>query len=184
VTRWHQRNDPATIRAAVMKRDGGRCAECGIEAEKIQKARMGIGCPFAFEFDDPTYVGEYLRAQWVAYALGIDIQNGSYNFRGNEFLRGVIEQTYYAEQEIRQQWHEWGLNEADNLPFKYRNASLWEADHIVPVAEGGGGCGPDGYRTLCLRCHRSETAKLAGRLAAKRRAAKEASVPTLDLRPA
>lgn len=45
----------------------------------------------------------------------------------------------------------------------------WEADHIRPVAEGGGGCDHTGYRTLCCPCHRAETKKLAGRLAAKRR---------------
>jgi hypothetical protein len=45
---------------------------------------------------------------------------------------------------------------------------LWEADHIVPVVEGGGECGLDGYRTLCLRCHRSETAALARRRAEAR----------------
>jgi len=45
----------------------------------------------------------------------------------------------------------------------------WEADHIVPVVEGGGGCGLDGLRTLCLACHRRETAALAGRRAKQRR---------------
>jgi len=30
---------------------------------------------------------------------------------------------------------------------------LWEADHIVPVVEGGGSCSLDGLRTLCVRCH-------------------------------
>ena len=39
----------------------------------------------------------------------------------------------------------------------------WEADHIVPVCEGGGCCGLDNLRTLCLPCHRAETAVLAGR---------------------
>lgn len=47
----------------------------------------------------------------------------------------------------------------------------WEADHIVPVAEGGGQCGLKGYRTLCIRCHRAETRALAARLAVRRRAA-------------
>lgn len=45
----------------------------------------------------------------------------------------------------------------------------WEADHIVPVSEGGGGCGIDGYRTLCIECHHGETALLAGRHAARRK---------------
>ena len=33
----------------------------------------------------------------------------------------------------------------------------WEADHIVPVADGGGECGLDNYRLLCRRCHVSVT---------------------------
>lgn len=30
--------------------------------------------------------------------------------------------------------------------------SLWEADHLVPVVEGGGGCGLENLRTLCIPC--------------------------------
>lgn len=45
----------------------------------------------------------------------------------------------------------------------WANRTLWEADHIVPVCEGGLHCGLDGYRTLCLMCHRSETEKLRKR---------------------
>jgi hypothetical protein len=29
----------------------------------------------------------------------------------------------------------------------------WEADHILPVADGGGECGLDNYRLLCRACH-------------------------------
>ncbi len=174
VKAWHERNDPTTIRRVILERDGGKCAQCGIEAEKIRQAFRGVGCPHLFEFDDPDgYVGEYLRAQRVAAALGVPIRNGSHEFRGNEFLRSVIDQTHWAEQEIRAQWHEWGLNAADDLPFEKRDSSWWEADHIVPVIEGGGGCGPEGYRTLCLRCHRLETAALAARLAQSRRLKKQ-----------
>ena len=46
---------------------------------------------------------------------------------------------------------------------------MWEADHIIPVSEGGGVCGLDNYRTLCLRCHKLDTARLAGRLADRRK---------------
>lgn len=47
----------------------------------------------------------------------------------------------------------------------------WQADHTVPVVEGGGECGLDGMRTLCGACHKQETAKLRARLAERRRAA-------------
>ena len=47
---------------------------------------------------------------------------------------------------------------------KSLSAQKWQADHIVPVAEGGGLCGLDGYRTLCSQCHGVETGKLRKRL--------------------
>ena len=42
--------------------------------------------------------------------------------------------------------------------------SLWDAEHILPVTEGGGECDLDNIRTLCLRCHRSVTAQLRERI--------------------
>jgi 5-methylcytosine-specific restriction protein A len=44
----------------------------------------------------------------------------------------------------------------------------WEADHIVPVVEGGDS-GLDNVRTLCLPCHREETAALRERLRSRPR---------------
>jgi len=38
--------------------------------------------------------------------------------------------------------------------------SLWDADHIVPVVEGGGECDLENIRTLCLHCHRHATMQL------------------------
>ena len=45
--------------------------------------------------------------------------------------------------------------------------SLWDADHIRPVAEGGGQCDLDNLRTLCLPCHREATADLRRRLSVR-----------------
>lgn len=45
----------------------------------------------------------------------------------------------------------------------------WHMDHIIPVVEGGGSCGLENLRTLCVPCHKQETAKLAGRRAEARR---------------
>jgi 5-methylcytosine-specific restriction endonuclease McrA len=61
------------------------------------------------------------------------------------------------------------LCELQALGFNY-SGPMWETDHIVPVVEGGGGCGLDNLRTLCVPCHKLETALLAKRRAeAKRR---------------
>ncbi len=52
-----------------------------------------------------------------------------------------------------------------------RRKSLWDADHIVPVVEGGGECDLANLRTLCLLCHRANTAALRLRLRSKDRVA-------------
>lgn len=49
----------------------------------------------------------------------------------------------------------------------------WQADHIVPVIEGGGSCDLSNLRTLCTDCHKAETAKLAKRRAEARKAANQ-----------
>ena len=55
---------------------------------------------------------------------------------------------------------DWGLREGSRK-------SMWDADHIVPVAEGGGQCDLSKMRTLCLRCHREATSALRLRLMKK-----------------
>lgn len=40
--------------------------------------------------------------------------------------------------------------------------TLWEADHVVPLVEGGTN-DLENYRTLCIPCHRRVTAELAYR---------------------
>lgn len=46
--------------------------------------------------------------------------------------------------------------------------STWQADHIVPVVEGGGECGMENMRTLCSPCHGRATKTLMGRLMQRR----------------
>lgn len=44
------------------------------------------------------------------------------------------------------------------LPLDRLAGELWDADHVRPVAEGGGECGVEGYQTLCVACHRAKSA--------------------------
>ena len=50
----------------------------------------------------------------------------------------------------------WGLAALDRK-------SLWDADHILPVVEGGGECELANLRTLCVHCHRVVTSALRAR---------------------
>lgn len=43
--------------------------------------------------------------------------------------------------------------------FHHKDRRVWEIDHIIPVAKGGGICGLDNFQTLCLGCHRRKTAE-------------------------
>jgi 5-methylcytosine-specific restriction endonuclease McrA len=53
------------------------------------------------------------------------------------------------------------------FPWFRPDISPWAADHIIPVAEGGGECGLEGIRTLCLNCHAQATKALRERLTRK-----------------
>lgn len=76
-----------------------------------------------------------------------------------------------------------GKDTVADLPPYWRDRArgtghLWQADHIVPVVEGGGECGLDNYRTLCTACHKAETKELHGRLKKKRAECKP--LPLID----
>eukprot|EP00201_Polytomella_parva_P015672 CAMPEP_0175059896 /NCGR_PEP_ID=MMETSP0052_2-20121109/12690_1 /TAXON_ID=51329 ORGANISM="Polytomella parva, Strain SAG 63-3" /NCGR_SAMPLE_ID=MMETSP0052_2 /ASSEMBLY_ACC=CAM_ASM_000194 /LENGTH=183 /DNA_ID=CAMNT_0016325503 /DNA_START=118 /DNA_END=665 /DNA_ORIENTATION=+ len=56
----------------------------------------------------------------------------------------------------------------------------WQADHIVPVYQGGGACALDNLRTLCVACHAEVTKAQAKERAAARAKLKEGT--TRDIR--
>ena len=68
-----------------------------------------------------------------------------------------------------------------NLTVHESQKSLWQADHIVAVSEGGGETGLDNIRTLCTKCHKEQTAGQARRRLAPTRPIKQmASVKGVD----
>ena len=56
---------------------------------------------------------------------------------------------------------EFSISQKRKIWIKKHGGGLWDADHIVPVKEGGGLCGLDNLRTLCIKCHKNETKLLA-----------------------
>ena len=61
-------------------------------------------------------------------------------------------------------WKEYyDLLEKNNIPKNRKvwgrgfGGGLWDADHIVAVKDGGGDCGLDNIRTLCIQCHKTNT---------------------------
>jgi 5-methylcytosine-specific restriction endonuclease McrA len=52
----------------------------------------------------------------------------------------------------------------DHLLHSPNEGMFWQADHILPVSEGGGECTMENIRTLCTTCHQKETNVLRRRL--------------------
>ena len=97
---------------------------------------------------DPGYLRDqvYLRDKGMCAECGLDTVAA---YRELKRSRGA------AREEALEMW---GMR---NVTAR---RSLWDADHIVPVAEGGGECDLENLRTLCLMCHREATAELRRRM--------------------
>ena len=64
-----------------------------------------------------------------------------------------------------------------SLTVKEAKKSLWQADHVVEVADGGGECDLANLVTLCIPCHKRKTAETrAHRAQAMREAKRKRSV--------
>jgi hypothetical protein len=53
----------------------------------------------------------------------------------------------------------YGISKKRKLWVKKHGGGLWDADHIIPVKDGGGMCGLENIRTLCILCHKNVTYK-------------------------
>ena len=56
---------------------------------------------------------------------------------------------------------EYSISPKRKIWIQKYGGGLWDADHIIPVKEGGGLCGLENIRTLCIKCHKAETKILA-----------------------
>jgi 5-methylcytosine-specific restriction protein A len=127
------------------------CRWCAIEVPRGRRTFCSADC--VHEWKLRTDAG-YLREQVFARDHGVCAVCGI----STESLRKEFRKLDYRAR--RQFLKEWKLKE------DWRR-SLWDADHVVPVAEGGGECDLANMRTLCLKCHRAATAELRKRLATK-----------------
>lgn len=62
----------------------------------------------------------------------------------------------------------------EGFPSPVGSRPWWQADHRTPLAEGGANT-IENFRTLCVPCHKAETARLAGRLARAKKEARQQS---------
>lgn len=150
----YDRANPSAMRRRVWQRDKGICSTCGVDCEKML-----------------CYA---LRARpWKTSP-----HSGELRFReGGKFHGAFLRPRYNRAVIIHRRWAiRLGTASANRLTRLKSlgwpgdlNRSWWDADHIKPVVEGGGLCGLENYRTLCVPCHKKESAALAARRAEKRK---------------
>jgi 5-methylcytosine-specific restriction enzyme A len=134
---------------ALPKGPGGRnlCRWCSLEVPEGRRTFCSEFCVHEWRLrTDPGYLREqvFKRDRGVCAQCGIDTVAEALHLKR---LRGAARLARFAA---------WGLRPGGRH-------SLWDADHILPVAEGGGECDLENLRTLCLKCHRAATAALRER---------------------
>jgi len=124
----------------LLRRDGGRCAQCGMECERIRRLLW----PDAHNTPSRRLLVRIVRDEQLGLPTPPVLLRLWLKWRRRaRLLRWLLRESGYR------------LN---------RNRTLWEADHIRAVSEGGGPEAPN-LRVLCLVCHRQETLALRARRA-------------------
>lgn len=149
------RTSPSRARRLVALRDRGVCALCGLDTEYLRCTAEWLAWLAWRRWS-------FTRDCTGSYMLDWDGRDAA-ELRGDQRAAEALERL--AREFFGRVGH--GQPRRWSRP-SILTAHLWEMDHIVPVVEGGGECGLDGLRTLCLPCHRAETAALRRRLAARR----------------
>jgi len=153
--------------------DRALCRQCNAEVPVGRRSFCGDQCVDRWKIKtNPTYVRTklYARDHGVCTICGIDCKalvkklekledkNGPKNQYTWEYENNILKNVKLMTK----------LQELKIPVHRYRSRpwyGIWDADHIIPVIEGGGECGLDNYRTLCCQCHKQETAKLAAKRA-------------------
>jgi 5-methylcytosine-specific restriction endonuclease McrA len=126
-----------TMPGGWVERKRGLCRWCGIEVPKGRFTFCSPDCVHEWKLrTDPAYLREqvFTRDRGVCAQCGLDTE---------QLRRDRRKLDWKARKQFER---EWGLRK-----------KLWDADHILPVAQGGGECDLTNIQTLCLRCHRAKT---------------------------
>jgi len=132
------------------KGPGGRplCRWCNLEVPARRSTFCSDWCVHEWRLrSDPGYLRDqvFLRDRGICALCLADARAAYFDLKR---ARGAHRARLLAH---------WGLS-------RISRKTLWDADHILPVAEGGGECDLQNIRTLCLICHRRKTAELRLRL--------------------
>lgn len=150
----------------------GLCRWCGLDVKRLStKRRTFCSDECVHEFNirsSSSYIRQYIakRDKYICQICGLDCYGFLHKLRcyvKEQSIKRPIS-TYEDRKELEIEFFDMYNMEWVNT----RNRStLYDIDHINPVIKGGAQCGEENLRTLCLRCHRIETARLRKELRKK-----------------
>lgn len=152
------------------------CRWCGKPLPGRRRSWCSGECEREFDIrSNPSYARSQVfnRDGGICSCCGLDTkkldQVGSYLRRHCGHAKFCGRKTTWGWSKTSSTKGKWAREFEAKYPWWRYDLTAWQADHIVAVAEGGGGCGLDGYQTLCIGCHNKDTADLAARLAKQKR---------------
>jgi HNH endonuclease len=163
----NQKNGTATqTDEAVLKGQG--CAWCSSDLTRAQRIAKAVYCS-----QECAEAGRLRRGGWASTAIRsamFALEAGvckKCNINAHAFYEQIMA-LEPAERLNRYQSAKWRMP-ASNRAYQAmlndpKEGDFWQVDHKVAVVEGGGNCGLENLRTLCVPCHREETEKLRVRL--------------------
>jgi hypothetical protein len=162
----HKNGTATQTDEAILK--GKACAWCSSNLTQAQRIAKAVYCS-----QDCAETGRLRRGGWASSAIRsamFALEAGvcqKCNINAHAFYEQIMA-LEPAERLNRYQSAKWRLpasNKAYHGMLKDpKEGDFWQVDHKVAVAEGGGNCGLENLRTLCVPCHREETEKLRVRL--------------------
>ena len=126
------------------------CRWCGTETQPPRRTWCSKACDEAFKMEAwPSHrrYAVWRRDHGVCVQCGVDTEALKQHWRN---LRGHYD------------WEAFHVALLDQGFDPHGRVNWWDADHILPMIEGGGNQ-LSNLRTLCQPCHKAETARLAGR---------------------
>ena len=153
------RCNSAYARHCTYKRDRGVCALCGVDTDKLARVCQKLARSWSNR--------RYMDTQYSQYMPAYGNWNPKWKRKSDSMIQ--LDLTRLQKIAAKYPW----LSALYSQKHECFKMSLWQMDHILPVSEGGGSCGLENLRTLCIGCHNKETNKLTKRRTRVKRVQKQ-----------
>ena len=138
-----------------LNRQARECTWCGTEVEGRRRSWCSDECVEQYQL-------YCVPAEAAGFVYRRDRGTCQHCRRNIEVLNALHSALWGVPYQVK---HEFDKAKVASGYWKRADKRPWEIDHVVPVSEGGGLCGPTGLRLVCIPCHKQLTAELRSKKA-------------------